>query len=90
MLQAVSLCSDKKYQIIKQGDANEFLIFLLNTLHLALNGTNKTSSSIIYKIFRGRMRQFTRKVLPVDVTDESRKTLMETDEFSGEWNGTNL
>lgn len=59
------------------------MMFFLNTLHLALNGTNKTSSSIIYRIFRGRMRQYTRKVLPVDATEESKRTLMETDEFSG-------
>lgn len=57
------------------------MMFFLNTLHLALNGTNKTSSSIIYQIFRGRMRQYTRKVMPVDMSEESRRTLMETDEF---------
>ena len=63
------------------GDANEFLTFLLNNLHVALNGTNKTTSSIIYKTFRGRMRVFTRKVLPVDASDEARRTLLETEEF---------
>uniref|UniRef100_A0A915ER39 ubiquitinyl hydrolase 1 n=1 Tax=Ditylenchus dipsaci TaxID=166011 RepID=A0A915ER39_9BILA len=82
MLQAIVLCSNKKFQIIKQGDANEFMTFFLNTIHLALNGTAKTSSSIIYKIFRGRMRQYTRKVMPVEATEEARRTLMETDEFS--------
>lgn len=65
------------------GDANEFMSFLMNTLHLALNGTQKTSSSIIYKTFRGRIRQYTRKVLPVDATDEARRTLLETEEFGG-------
>jgi len=29
------------------------------------------------------MRQFTRKILPVDTSEEAKKTLMETDEFSG-------
>jgi U4/U6.U5 tri-snRNP-associated protein 2 len=82
MLQAVVLCSDKKFQIIKQGDAYEFMTFFLNTIHLALNGTSKTSSSIIYKTFRGRMRQYTRKILPIDTSEEARKTLMETDEFT--------
>ncbi|KAL7072495.1 hypothetical protein ACQ4LE_007945 [Meloidogyne hapla] len=81
MLQAVVLCSDKKFQIIRQGDANEFLMWFLNTLHMALNGTGKTSSSIVYKIFRGRMRQYMRKVLPVDASDESRRTLSETEEY---------
>ncbi|CAK5030352.1 unnamed protein product [Meloidogyne enterolobii] len=81
MLQAVVLCSDKKFQIIRQGDANEFLMWFLNTLHMALNGTGKTSSSIVYQIFRGRMRQYMRKVLPVDASDESRRTLSETEEY---------
>ncbi|KAI6232759.1 hypothetical protein M3Y99_00987000 [Aphelenchoides fujianensis] len=82
MLQAIVLCSEKKYQITKQSDANEFMKFFLNTLHVALNGTNKTSSSIIYRTFRGRMRQHVKKVLPVEVSEESARTLMETDEFS--------
>ncbi|KAI6204641.1 hypothetical protein M3Y94_00699400 [Aphelenchoides besseyi] len=71
MLQAIVLCSEKKFQITKQSDANEFMKFFLNTLHLALNGTNKTSSSIILQTFRGRMRQHTKKVLAVDVSEES-------------------
>lgn len=70
--------------VIFSGDANDFMMFFLNTLHLALNGTNKTSSSIIYRIFRGRMRQFTRKLMPVDASDEAKRTLMETDEFGGD------
>ncbi|VDM11220.1 unnamed protein product [Wuchereria bancrofti] len=81
MLQASVLCSNKKFQITRQGDAAEFLNFLLNTLHIALNGTRKTSSSIIYKIFRGRLHEFTRKVIPVETTEEARKTLLETDEY---------
>lgn len=57
--------------------------FLLNTLHIALNGTRKTSSSIIYQIFRGRLHEFTRKVIPVETTEEARKNLLETDEYKG-------
>ena len=56
-------------------------MWFLNTLHMALNGTGKTSSSIVYQIFRGRMRQCMRKVLPVDASDESRRTLSETEEY---------
>ncbi|VDD86410.1 unnamed protein product [Enterobius vermicularis] len=81
MLQATVICSNKKFQITKQGNAAEFLNFLLNTLHIALNGTGKTSSSIVYKIFRGRMREYTRKVIPVETTEEARKTLLESEEF---------
>ncbi|KAI6227254.1 hypothetical protein M3Y99_01273200 [Aphelenchoides fujianensis] len=85
MLQAIVLCSEKKYQITKQNtpiDSWRRERFFLNTLHVALNGTNKTSSSIIYRTFRGRMRQHVKKVLPVEVSEESARTLMETDEFS--------
>jgi U4/U6.U5 tri-snRNP-associated protein 2 len=101
MLQAAVLCSEKRFQITKQsrcfminlvlnsnvciGDAADFMNWLLNTLHVALNGTTKTSSSIIYKIFRGRMRQYTRKVLPVDASEEARATLLETEEFKGKY-----
>ncbi|VDN56204.1 unnamed protein product, partial [Dracunculus medinensis] len=81
MLQASVLCSNKKFQITKQGDAAEFLNFLLNTLHVALNGTGKTSSSIIYRIFRGRMHEFTRKVIPVETSEERKRELLETDEY---------
>ncbi|KAH7720889.1 U4/U6.U5 tri-snRNP-associated protein 2-like protein [Aphelenchoides avenae] len=81
MVQAIVICSEKKFQFTEQGDANEFMKFFLNTLHVALNGTAKTSSSILYRTFRGRMRQFTRKVLPVDATDEQRRALLETGEF---------
>uniref|UniRef100_A0A0N5ARZ5 Ubiquitin carboxyl-terminal hydrolase 39 n=1 Tax=Syphacia muris TaxID=451379 RepID=A0A0N5ARZ5_9BILA len=81
MLQATVICSNKKFQITKQGNSAEFLNFLLNTLHIALNGTKKGSSSIVYQIFRGRMREYTRKVIPVETTEEARKSLLETDEF---------
>ncbi|VDN00959.1 unnamed protein product, partial [Thelazia callipaeda] len=81
MLQASVLCSNKKFQITKQGDAAEFLNFLLNTLHVALNGTRKTSSSIVYKIFRGRLHEFTRKVIPVETTEQTRRVLLETEEY---------
>uniref|UniRef100_A0A915C8Y5 ubiquitinyl hydrolase 1 n=2 Tax=Ascarididae TaxID=6250 RepID=A0A915C8Y5_PARUN len=81
MLQASVLCSERKFQITKQGDASEFLNFLLNTLHIALNGTKKTSSSIVYRIFRGRMHEYTRKVMPVETTEEERRVLSESDQY---------
>ncbi|WKY13551.1 hypothetical protein Q1695_004413 [Nippostrongylus brasiliensis] len=82
MLQATVLCSDKKFQFIKQGDAAEFMSFLLNTLHIALNGTQKTSSSIIYRIFRGRMRQYSRRVIPAEATEEQRQQLLQLPEYN--------
>lgn len=104
MLQAIVVCSDKKFQITEQSecslfrapncmladDANDFLQFFLNTLHIALNGTKKTSSSVVYKTFRGRVRQFSRKILPVNVSEESARTLLDTEEYRGGCAGLNI
>lgn len=66
MLQAVVLCSKKRFQITKQGDPIDFLSWFLNSLHIALNGTSKDSSSVIYKTFRGKMNVYSKKLFPVD------------------------
>ena len=71
MLQAVVLSSKKQFQITEQGDAVSFLSWLLNALHLALNGTKKAGSSVVYETFRGEMRIFTKKIPPAE--DERRK-----------------
>ncbi|XP_052069915.1 U4/U6.U5 tri-snRNP-associated protein 2-like [Mytilus californianus] len=81
MLQAVVLCSKKKLQITEQGDAIDFLSWFLNAGHGALNGTRKLSSSIINKTFRGTMKVYTRKVLPVELSDEEKAKLMEQEEY---------
>ena len=52
-----------------KGDPIEFLSWLLNSLHLTLNGTKSATSSIIYKTFQGRMKIYTRKIPPVDVVN---------------------
>lgn len=69
MLQAVVKCSKKKFQITSQGDPIEFLSWLLNSLHITLNGTKNPNSSIIYKLFQGKMKIYTRKIAPVDLDD---------------------
>lgn len=83
MLQAVVLCSEKKFQITKQGNSIDFLQWLLNALHQGLNGTQKMSSSIIYRTFRGRMRVYTRKVLPVEASEMERQRLQNQEEYRG-------
>ncbi|CAJ0563850.1 unnamed protein product, partial [Mesorhabditis spiculigera] len=82
MLQAIVVTSQKRFQFTKQGDAADFMSFFLNTLHLSLNGTQKNSSSIIYKTFRGKMRQYTRKVLPVDASSEMIANVTNSDEYN--------
>ncbi|KAK2163189.1 hypothetical protein LSH36_84g08049 [Paralvinella palmiformis] len=84
MLQAVVLCSKKRFQITEQGDCVEFLSWFLNAMHLSLNGTKKLSSSIISKTFRGKMKVYSRKIPPVDMTEEEKAKLLETDEFTSE------
>ena len=61
MLQAVVLCSKKKFQITQQEDPVNFLSWFLNSLHIGLNGGKKRSSSIINRTLRGDMKMFVRK-----------------------------
>lgn len=53
--------------VVSTGDALEFMSWFLNALHLAMNGTKKLNSTIVNKTFRGKMRVYTRKVLPIDL-----------------------
>ena len=81
MLQAVVLCSEKRFSITEQGDPVNFLSWLLNSLHLGLGGSKRDSSSIIYKMFRGKMRIHSRKELPVDITQEEKNAFTLRDEY---------
>ena len=81
MLQAVVLCSKKKFQITSQGDPVEFLSWFLNALHLALGGTKKATSSIIYKTFLGSMKIHSQRIPPIDATDKEKDDLMKTAEY---------
>ncbi|XP_041066354.1 U4/U6.U5 tri-snRNP-associated protein 2 isoform X1 [Carcharodon carcharias] len=80
MLQAVVLCSKKRFQITKQGDAVDFLSWFLNALHMALGG-NKKKKTIINSVFQGSMRIFTKKLPPPDLTPEEKEQLLEMEEF---------
>ncbi|EDO45015.1 predicted protein [Nematostella vectensis] len=82
MLQAVVLCSKKRFQFTKQGDPIEFLPWFLNALHTALNGTKKMSSSIIFKSFQGKMRIYSRKVPQTEVQcNEEKAEQMKLEEY---------
>eukprot|EP00111_Clytia_hemisphaerica_P019271 TCONS_00056889-protein len=80
MLQAVVSCSRKKFQFTEQGDPIEFLSWFINSIHLTLNGTKKAKSSVIYKSFRGEMKQWSRKLPPTDDKDVIDK-LLEKEEY---------
>jgi len=81
MLQAVVLCSKKQFQITSQNDAGAFMGWFLNALHLALGGTKKKKSSVIYESFLGKMKIHTKKLLPTDVDDFKRMELLKTGEY---------
>ncbi len=63
------------------GDPVEFLSWFLNALHLALNGTKKPTSSIIYKTFLGAMKIHSQRIPPIDATDKEKDALMLTPEY---------
>uniref|UniRef100_A0A1I7UKW9 Ubiquitin carboxyl-terminal hydrolase 39 n=1 Tax=Caenorhabditis tropicalis TaxID=1561998 RepID=A0A1I7UKW9_9PELO len=89
MLQAVVVCSKKRFQFIKQNDAHEFLAFLLDTLHRALNG-KEDKQTIVSKTFRGRMREYSRKVIPAEDTDEDRYRKQRMPEYQDTIKETNF
>ncbi|KAJ9575533.1 hypothetical protein L9F63_007603, partial [Diploptera punctata] len=81
MLQAVVLWSRKKFQFTEQGDPIDFLSWFLNALHIALNGTKKRDSSIVYRSFLGSMRIYTRKIPPIELEEEQKEALLLMDEY---------
>jgi U4/U6.U5 tri-snRNP-associated protein 2 len=81
MLQAVVKCSKKKFQITQQSDPIDFLSWLLNSLHMALNGTKSSQSSILYKTFQGKMKIYSKKIMPVDIDEAEKQAMLQSDEY---------
>jgi len=81
MLQAVVLCSKKRFQFTDQGDPVTFLGWFLNALHLAMGGKKKRASSIIYRTFQGRMRVYSRRMVPAELTAEQKKELAASPDY---------
>jgi len=79
-LQAVVLCSKKRFQFTTQSNAVDFLSWLFNALHKALKGTGK-GDTILSKTFRGKMLVYTHKVIPVDLSREDKRKYALTDEY---------
>ncbi|CAL4221784.1 unnamed protein product [Meganyctiphanes norvegica] len=71
MLQAVVSCSKKKFQFTKQGDAIQFLSWMLNSMHIGLK--TKKKSTIINRCFRGTMNIYSQKILPVELEGKERE-----------------
>ncbi|XP_039270851.2 ubiquitin carboxyl-terminal hydrolase 39-like [Styela clava] len=81
MLQSIVLCSRKRFQITVQGDPLELLAWFLNSLHVALNGTKKKSSSIITETFQGEMKIYSRKVPNPELPEEEKVKLLDLPEY---------
>lgn len=81
MLQAISLCSKKRFQITQQADPIDFLSWFLNSQHKQLKSKKDPDDSIIYRTFRGEMKVYTRKLPPSNLDDIQRRLLMATSEY---------
>lgn len=63
LLQHIALVSNKRFTPTTQRDPAEFLNWLVQNLHLALGGSrSKPQSSIIQKVFQGRLQIQTQEV----------------------------
>jgi U4/U6.U5 tri-snRNP-associated protein 2 len=73
LIQAISVASNKRFHVGHQAEAGEFMAWLLNQLHIGLGGTKRPQSSIIYKVFQGRVQVTTRqKRVIVESTKEEQ------------------
>jgi len=61
LIQAVSRASKKRFQVGHQSEVGEFMAWFLNQLHIGLGGTRKPGSSIVYRIFQGKIEVTTRQ-----------------------------
>lgn len=77
LIQAISSASNKRFRVGKQAEAGEFMAWFLNQLHLGLGGTRKPGSSIIHKIFQGKVEVTTRQKRVV------QKTIVQEDDRGG-------
>jgi len=81
MLQSIVSCSQKRFQITKQGDPLDLLAWFLNSLHIALNGTRNPKSSIVTRTFQGEMKIFSRKIPSPELNEEQKQKLLKTEEY---------
>ncbi|KAK4697985.1 U4/U6.U5 tri-snRNP-associated protein 2, partial [Lecanoromycetidae sp. Uapishka_2] len=63
LLQQISRQSNKRFDLLHQSDPVEFLSWFLNNMHLALGGSKtKPGSSIIQKVFQGKLKIETQQI----------------------------
>ena len=63
LLQQISRQSNKRFDLLHQSDPVDFLSWFLNNTHLALGGSKtKPGSSIIQKVFQGKLKIETQQI----------------------------
>jgi U4/U6.U5 tri-snRNP-associated protein 2 len=73
LIQAISVASNKRFHVGHQAEAGEFIAWLLNQLHVGLGGTKKPKSSIIHKVFQGRVQVTTREKRVITENSQERE-----------------
>ncbi|KAG7356351.1 ubiquitin carboxyl-terminal hydrolase [Nitzschia inconspicua] len=77
LVQAISRTSKKKFQVGQQAELGEFMAWFLNQLHIGLGGTRKPESSIIYKIFQGKVEVVTKQGRRTPVSADTDETALD-------------
>jgi len=72
LVQAITAASKTKYQVGQQAEAGEFITWFLHQLHVGTGGTRKPGSSIVHKVFQGKVRVTTRQAKKQKAVDEEQ------------------
>lgn len=85
LLQEISLRSSKRFTLTKQSDPIDFLSWFLNNLHLSLGGTpTRPGSSIIQKVFQGRLKIESQRITAKADESGDRLRFIESEEVKTE------
>ncbi|KAF8475746.1 hypothetical protein BDZ91DRAFT_192558 [Kalaharituber pfeilii] len=81
LLQEISLRSSKRFTLTKQSDPIDFLSWFLNNLHTSLGGSHtKPGSSIIQKVFQGKLKVESQKITAKADESGDRLRFIESEE----------
>lgn len=85
LLQEISLKSQKRFTLTKQSDPIDFLSWFLNNLHLSLGGSPaRPGSSIIQKVFQGRLKIESQRITTKADESGDRLRFIESEEVNTE------
>ena len=83
LLQEISLRSSKRFTLTKQSDPIDFLSWFLNNLHLSLGGSHtRPGSSIIQKVFQGKLKVESQKITAKADESGDRLRFMESEQVA--------